>query len=64
MVRPLTEGEKQHEKKTKQSIRSEPELQAILDEIRTDMSAQLQRIRDMEQSGEIETVPDVIFESF
>jgi len=47
-----------------ESIRSEPELQAILDEIRTDMSAQMQRIRDMEQSGEIETVPGVIFESF
>ena len=45
-----------------ESIRSEPELQAILDEIRTDMSAQMQRIRDMEQSGEIETVPGVIFE--
>jgi len=47
-----------------ESIRDEPEFQAILDEIRTDMSAQMQRIRDMEQSGEIETVPGVNFESF
>jgi TolB-like protein/Tfp pilus assembly protein PilF len=46
-----------------ESIRDEPEFQAILDEIRTDMSAQMQRIREMEQSGEIETVPGVIFES-
>jgi TolB-like protein/Tfp pilus assembly protein PilF len=45
-----------------ESIRSEPELQAILAEIKTDMSAQMQRIREMEQSGEIETVPGVIFE--
>ena len=47
-----------------ESIRSEPELQAILDEIKADVSAQMQRIRDMEQSGEIEAVPGVNFESF
>ena len=45
-----------------ESIRDEPEFQAILAGIKTDMSAQMQRIRDMEQSGEIETVPGVIFE--
>jgi TolB-like protein/Tfp pilus assembly protein PilF len=45
-----------------ESIRSEPVFQAILAEIKTDMSAQMQRIREMEQSGEIETVPGVIFE--
>ena len=47
-----------------ESIRDEPEFQAILAEIKTDMSAQMQRIRDMEQSGEIEAIPGVIFESF
>jgi tetratricopeptide (TPR) repeat protein len=47
-----------------ESIRSEPVFQAILAEIKTDMSAQMQRIREMEQSGENETVPGVIFESF
>ena len=47
-----------------ESIRSEPEFQAILAEIKADMSAQMQRIREMEQSGEIGTVPGVIFESF
>ena len=47
-----------------ESIRDEPEFQAILAEIKADMSAQMQRIREMEQSGEIEPVPGVIFESF
>ena len=47
-----------------ESIRSEPVFQAILAEIKADMSAQMQRIREMELSGEIETVPGVIFESF
>jgi TolB-like protein/Tfp pilus assembly protein PilF len=45
-----------------ESIRSEPVFQAVLAEIKADMSAQMQRIREMEQSGEIETVPGVIFE--
>jgi TolB-like protein/Tfp pilus assembly protein PilF len=44
------------------SIRDEPEFQAILAEIKADMSAQMQRIREMEQSGEIETIPGVNFE--
>ena len=47
-----------------ESIRSEPVFQAILAEIKADMSAQMQRIREMEQSGEIEAIPGVIFESF
>jgi TolB-like protein/Flp pilus assembly protein TadD len=47
-----------------ESIRSEPEFQTILTEFKTDMSAQMQRIREMERSGEIETVTGVIFESF
>ncbi len=46
-----------------ESIRDEPEFQAILTEIKADMSAQMQRIREMEQSGEIETVPGVDLES-
>jgi len=45
------------------SIRSEPAFQAVVAEIKADMSAQMQRVREMEQSGEIETVPGVIFES-
>ena len=47
-----------------ESIRDEPEFQAILAEIKADGPAQMQRIREMEQSGEIEPVPGVIFESF
>ena len=47
-----------------ESIRDEPEFQAIPTEIKTDMSAQMQRIREMEQSGEIEAIPGVVFESF
>jgi tetratricopeptide (TPR) repeat protein len=46
-----------------ESIRSEPVFQAVLAEIKADMSAQMQRIREMEQSGEIEAVPGVVFES-
>ncbi len=45
-----------------ESIRSDPEFQAILAEIKADRSAQMQRIREMEQSGEIETIPGVVFE--
>ena len=47
-----------------ESIRDEPEFQAILAEIKADGPAQMQRIREMEQSGEIEAIPGVIFESF
>jgi TolB-like protein/Tfp pilus assembly protein PilF len=47
-----------------ESIRSEPVFQAILAEIKTDMSTQMQRIREMEQSGEIETIPGVVIDSF
>lgn len=45
------------------SIRGEPEFQSIVSEIEADMSAQLQQIRDMEQSGEIPAIPGVNFDS-
>lgn len=46
-----------------ESIRSEPAFQAVLAEIKADMANQMQRIRDMEQSGEIEAVDSIVFES-
>ena len=39
------------------SIRGEPEFQAMLEEIEADMAAQLERIRAMEASGQLEPVP-------
>ncbi len=36
------------------SIRDEPEFQAMVEEIRADMAAQLERVREMEASGELE----------
>ena len=45
------------------SIRSEPEFQLIVSEIEADMSAQMQRIREMEYRGEIAAVPGVVFNS-
>ena len=45
------------------SIRVEPEFQLILNRIEDDMSAQMQRIREMEQNGEIATIPGVNFAS-
>ena len=41
------------------SIRDEPEFQAMLEEIKVDMAAQLQRVRAMEASGEIGPIPDI-----
>jgi tetratricopeptide (TPR) repeat protein len=41
------------------SVRDEPEFQAMLEEIRADMAAQLERVRTMEASGELEPVPDI-----
>ncbi len=46
-----------------QSIRGEPEFQRIVSEIEDDMSAQMQQIREMENSGEIAAVPGVVFTS-
>jgi TolB-like protein/Tfp pilus assembly protein PilF len=40
------------------SIRDAPEFQAMLQEIKADMAAQLERVRAMEANGELEPVPD------
>jgi tetratricopeptide (TPR) repeat protein len=41
-----------------ESIRNEPEYQAMLEEIKADMAAQLERVRVMEANGELEPIPD------
>ena len=41
------------------SIRDEPEFQAMLEEIKADMAAQLERVSAMEANGELEPVPDI-----
>ncbi len=41
------------------SIRDEPEFQAMVAEIRADMAAQLEHVRAMEASGELEPIPDI-----
>ena len=41
------------------SIRHEPEFQAMVEEIKADMATQLERVREMEASGELEPIPDV-----
>jgi tetratricopeptide (TPR) repeat protein len=41
------------------SIRDEPEFQGMLDEVKADMAAQLERVRAMEANGELEPIPDV-----
>jgi tetratricopeptide (TPR) repeat protein len=41
------------------SIRDEPEFQAMMDEIRTDMAAQLERVLEMERNGELAAVPEI-----
>ena len=40
-------------------MRDEPEFQAIVAEIEADMAAQLERVREMEQNGELEPIPEV-----
>jgi hypothetical protein len=45
------------------SIRGEPGFQRIVSEIEADMSTQMQQIREMENSGEIATVPGIVFNS-
>jgi hypothetical protein len=42
-----------------ESLHDEPEYQAIVDEIETDMAAQLARVREMERNGELEPIPKV-----
>ncbi len=41
------------------SLRDEPEFQALAAELRADMAAQLERVREMEASGELEPIPDI-----
>jgi tetratricopeptide (TPR) repeat protein len=41
------------------SIRDERGFQRVLDEIRTDMAAQLAKVRAMEASGELASIPDI-----
>ncbi len=42
-----------------ESIRDTPEFAAIVAEIEADMAAQLERVREMERSGELEPIPGV-----
>jgi len=42
------------------SIRDEPEFQAMVEEIKADMAAQLERVRQMEASGELEPIPELV----
>ncbi len=42
------------------SIRDEPEFQAMVAEIKADMAAQLERVRAMEASGELEPIPELV----
>ena len=41
------------------SIRDEPEFQAMLEEVKADMAEQLQRVRAMQASGDIGPIPDI-----
>ena len=44
-------------------IRDEPEFQSAIAAIEVDMAAQMQRVREMERSGEIAAIPGVVFAS-
>jgi tetratricopeptide (TPR) repeat protein len=46
-----------------ESIRDEPEYQSMVEEIESDMAAQLERVRAMEANGELEPIPDIGFNS-
>jgi hypothetical protein len=37
----------------------EPEFKIMMDEVRADMAAQLERVREMERNGELEPIPEV-----
>ena len=41
------------------SIRDEPEFQAMLEEIKADMAAQLEHVKAMEANGELEPISDI-----
>ena len=40
-------------------LHDEPEFQAMIAEIETDMAAQLARVREMERNGELEPIPEI-----
>ncbi len=42
------------------SIRNQPEFQAMMDMIRADMAAQLARVQEMEARGELEPIPEPV----
>lgn len=42
-----------------ESIRDEPEFQAMVEEIKADMAAQLERVRTMEANGELAAIPQI-----
>ncbi len=44
------------------SIRDSPEFAAIIAEIEADMAAQLERVREMERSGELTAIPELVAE--
>jgi len=41
-----------------ESLRGEPEFQAMIGEIETEMATQLARVREMERNGELAAIPD------
>jgi len=40
------------------SLRDEPEFQAMVEEIRADMAAQREHVREMERTGELKPIPE------
>jgi tetratricopeptide (TPR) repeat protein len=42
-----------------ESLRDDPEFQAVIAEIEADMAEQLARVREMERNGELEPIPEV-----
>jgi hypothetical protein len=40
-----------------ESLRDEPEYQAMVAEIEADMAAQLEHVREMERNGELAAIP-------
>jgi tetratricopeptide (TPR) repeat protein len=47
---------------TLESLHDEPEYQAMVAEIETDMAEQLARVREMERNGELEPIPELVAE--
>jgi tetratricopeptide (TPR) repeat protein len=45
-----------------ESLRGEPEFQAIWEALRADMAEQLARVREMEKNGELEPIPELAAE--